>query len=134
MAGLHFSCAKWLGEDKSANPLFEIIGEELGAFVTEDEKSAWRDQFLVPFNRQSHDRQLILNPEMMRVIAQPLCRYRDELAQRLGLSSPEASLEELGAYPRAEFAEEQKMACVRDLLLGNEVCQKTGRPIVLVFA
>jgi hypothetical protein len=132
MAGLHFSCGKWLGEDKSADPLFDIIGKELGAFITEDEKPAWRDQFLVPFNRQSRARQLKLKPEM-RAIAEPLRRYRDALVQRLGLSSVDASLEELGAYPRVESAEERKLVCVRDLLAGNEVCQQTGKPIVVVF-
>src|SRR5437868_3170450 len=106
MAGLHFSCGKWLGEDKSADPLFDII-KELKPFVTEEEKEAWCDQFLVPFNRQARARQLKLKPEMMRAIIELLRRYRDALAQRLGLSSPEASLEELGAYPRLESAEER---------------------------
>jgi hypothetical protein len=134
MAGLHFSCGKLLGEDKSADPLFDIIGKELGRFVTEEEQSAWCDQFLVPFNRQSRAQQLKLKPEMMRAIAEPLRRFRDALVQRLGLSGPEASLEELGAYPRVESAEERKLICVRDLLAGNEVCQRTGKPIVVVFA
>lgn len=134
MAGLHFSCGEWLGEDKSADPLFDIIQKELDAFVTEEEKPAWRKQFLVPFNRQSRARQLKLKPEMMRAIAEPLRRYRDALARRLGLSSPDASLEELGSYPRVESEEERKLVCVRDLLAGNEMCQRTGEPIIVVFA
>src|SRR5438067_542492 len=95
MAGLHFSCGEWFGEDKSADPLFDIIGKELGAFVTEAEKLAWCEQFLRPFNRQSRARQLKLKPKMMQAIAEPLRRYRDELVRRLGLSGPDASLEEL---------------------------------------
>ena len=40
MAGLHFSCDDWMGDDKSANSLFDIIRKELGAFITEEEKPA----------------------------------------------------------------------------------------------
>jgi hypothetical protein len=134
MAGLHFSCGEWLGEDKSADPLFDILGKELGAFVTEEEELAWCEQFLVPFNRKSRARQRKLEPEMMRAITEPLRRYREALARRLGLSRPDASLEELGASPRVESAEERKLVCVRDLLAGNEVCQQTGEPIIVVFA
>jgi hypothetical protein len=71
---------------------------------------------------------------MMRAIAPPLRRYRDALARGLGLSSPDASLEELGSCPRVESEEERKLVCVRDLLTGNEVCQRTGEPIIVVFA
>src|SRR5262249_40857938 len=119
---------------KSADPLFDILGKELGRFVTEEEKEAWCDQFLVPFNRQARAQQLKLKPEMMRAIVEPLRRYRDALAQRLGLSGPEAALGGLGAYPRVESKDERKLICVRDLLAGNEVCQKTGKPIVVTFA
>jgi hypothetical protein len=134
MAGLHFSCDDWFGEDKSADPLFDIIADELGAFVSKAEERAWREQFLAPLNRQADDDQLRLQPEMMRAIAEPLRRYHDALARRLGLSTPDAPLDELGDYPRTETDEELKLACVRDLLAGNEVCQRTSKPIVVVFA
>jgi hypothetical protein len=134
MAGLHFSCGEWLGEDKSADPFFDIIQKELGAFVTEEERPTWRKQFLAPLARQARARQLKLKPEMMRVIVEPLRRYRDALAQRLGLSGPDAPLTELGAYPRVESEDERKLVCVRDLLAGNEVCQKTNKPIHVYFA
>jgi hypothetical protein len=134
MAGLHFSCGEWLGEDKSADPFFDIISKELSPFIHEEEQAAWRRQFLTPLRRQARARQVKLKPEMMQAIVEPLRRYRDALAEKLGLSSPEASLEELGAYPRKESAEERKLTCVRDLLAGNEVCQQTGKPIVICFA
>jgi hypothetical protein len=133
MAGLHFSCDKWLGEDKSADPLFDIIAKELDAYIGEAEQRAWQEQFLAPFNRQAEDDQLRLQPEMMRAIAEPLRRYRDALVRRLGLSSPDAPLEELEAYARTEEQAERNLACVRDLLAGNEVCQRTGEPIVVIF-
>lgn len=71
---------------------------------------------------------------MLRVIVEPLRRYRDALAERLGLSGPDAPLEERGAYPRVETEDERKLVCVRDLLAGNEVCQKTNKPIQVYFA
>jgi hypothetical protein len=128
MAGLHFSCDDWLGYDKSANSLFDIIQKEQDAFVTEEEKPAWRKQFLVPFRRQARARQLKLAPEMMRAIAEPLRRYRDALVERLGLSDPEAD-------PPGDWGDDAwRLYCVRDLLCGNEVCQRTGKPIVVCFA
>jgi hypothetical protein len=134
MAGLHFCCGEWLGGDKSADPFFDIIQKELSAFVTEEEKPVWLKQFLAPFAGQTRARQLKLRPQMMRAIVEPLRRYRDALAGRLGLSSPDASLEELGKYPRVESEDERKLCCVRDLLAGNEVCQQTGEPIKVYFA
>ncbi|MCI0455914.1 MAG: hypothetical protein L0Z62_02905 [Gemmataceae bacterium] len=128
MSGLHFSCADWMGDDKSANSLFDIIDGELEAFITEKEKPAWRKQFLVPYARQARARELKLKPEMMRVIIEPLKRYRDALVKKLGLPDPEADIEDWDA----EDAE--KLYCVRDLIRGNEVCQRTKKPIVVCFA
>jgi hypothetical protein len=47
--------------------------------------------------------------------------------------APIPPLEELDAYSRTEEQAERKLACVRDLLAGNEVCQRTGKPIVVIF-
>ncbi len=58
----------------------------------------------------------------------------DPLAQRLGLSWQEAPLDELGAFPRAVSEDEEKLDCVRDLLRGYEVCERTGKPIVVCHA
>ena len=127
MAGLHFSCADWRGDDKSADSLFDVIQKELEAYITEQEKPAWRKQFLVPFIRQSRSRQLKLKPEMMRAIVEPLRRYQDALVQKLDLPGPDAEPTEWGD-------EAWRLYCVRDLLRGNEVCQRTGKPIVVCFA
>jgi len=128
MAGLHFSCDDWMGGDKSANSLLDIIQKELTAFVTEEEKPAWRKQFLAPFIRQSRFRQLKLKPEMMRAIVEPLLRYRDALVQRLGLPDSDAD-------PTGDWGDDAwRLYCVRDLLCGNEVCQRTGKPIIICFA
>ena len=53
MAGLHFSCGDWMGDDKGADALLDVIQKGLDAFVTKEEKAAWRKQFLVPFVRQT---------------------------------------------------------------------------------
>jgi hypothetical protein len=134
MAGLHFSCDDWMGEDKSANPLFDILHKELGAFVAPEEDADWRRVFWVGYIRQSRARQLKLKPAMLRAIAAPLRRYRDALVERLGLSGPDASLEELGAFPRPMSADEEKLDCVRDLLRGYQVCERTGKPVVVYHA
>jgi hypothetical protein len=127
MAGLHFSCDDWMGGDKSANSLFDIISGELAAYVTEEEKPAWRKEFLAPFNRQARARQLKLKPEMMRVVVEPLRRYQEALVKRLGLSGPDDE--------PAELSEDAwRLFCVQDLLSGNEVCQRTGKPIIVCFA
>jgi hypothetical protein len=81
MAGLHFSCGDWLGEDKSADPLFDILHKELKAFVVPEEGEGWR-AFWAAYARQARSRQLKLRPEMMRAIAAPLRRYRDALVVR----------------------------------------------------
>src|SRR5262245_23807545 len=127
MAGLHFSCGDWMGDDKSANSLFDIIEKELEAFITEEEKPAWRKQFLVPFARQARSRQLKLKPEMMRAIVKPLQRYQDALVQKLGLPNADADPEEWDD-------DAWRLYCVRDLLRGNKVCQSTGKPIIVCFA
>ena len=128
MAGLHFSCGEWLGDDKSADALFDVIEKELVASVTEEEKPAWRKQFLAPFARQSRARHLKLKPEMMRAAAAPLRRLQAALAERLGMPDPDAD----PPWERGEDA--RRLYCVQDLLKGNEVCQLTGEPIVVCFA
>lgn len=133
MAGLHFSCGRWMGEDKSADLLFDVIPKLLSRYVTKDEKARWQ-RFLTAFNEQADSEVLELTPEMMRAIVGPLGRYRDALVKRLGLSGPDASLEELGAYPRVASKDEWKLECVRDLLAGNDVCQRTRKPITVYFA
>jgi hypothetical protein len=134
MAGLHFSCGEWLGDDKSADPFFDIIPKGLSPFVLEEEKAAWCDEFLVPLRRQARAHQVKLKPEMMRAIVEPLRRYRDALAEKLGLASPDAPLEELFPGRHVPSDDELKFCCVRDLLAGNEVCQQTGKPIFICFA
>src|SRR5262249_42616839 len=124
MAGLHFSCDDWMGNDKSANSLFDIIQKELDAFVTEEEKPAWRKQFLAPFARQARSRQLKLKPEMLRAIAEPLRRYQSALEQRLGLSGPED--EPAGDWGGGAG----RLYWVRGPLRGERGCQRTGQPIV----
>lgn len=128
MAGLHFSCDDWMGDDNSADALFDVIQKGLDAYVPEDEKPAWRKQFLVPFARQSRSRQLKLKPEMMRAIAEPLQRYQAVLVERLGLPDADAEM------PAAWGEDAERLYCVRDMLRGNEVCQRTGKPIVVCFA
>jgi hypothetical protein len=133
MSGLHFSCGKWMGEDKSADPLFDIVPKLLSKYVADGEKADW-ERFLTAFNEQPDSHELELTPEMMRAILGPLGRYRDALVKKLGLSGPEATLEELGAYPRVTSKDERRLECVRDLLAGNKVCQRSKKPIVVYFA
>ncbi len=133
MAGLHFSCGKWMGEDKSADPLFDIIPKTLSKYVAGNEQADW-ERFLEAFDEQGDSEMLELTPEMMRAIVGPLELYRDALVKNLGLSGPDASLEELGSYPRVLSEDESRLKCVRDMLAGNAVCQRSRKPIVVVFA
>jgi hypothetical protein len=133
MAGLHFSCGKWMGGDKTADPLFDIIPKALSKYVSDEEKANW-ERFLVAFNEQADSEVLELTPEMMRAIVGPLVRYRDALVKKLGLSGPDASLEELGRYPRVPSKDGRSLDCVRDLLAGSEVCQRKRKPITVIFA
>lgn len=133
MAGLHFSCGKWMGGDKTADPLFDVIPKALTKYVADDEKADW-ERFVAAFNEQADSEELELTPAMMRAVVGPLGRYRDALVKKLGLSGPEASLEELGEYPRVPSKDERKLDCVRDLLDGNKVCQRSRKPIVVTFA
>ena len=132
MAGLHFSCGRWMGEDKSADPLFDIIPEILSEYV---ETEAWLDwlAFQAEINEQGDSETLLLMPEMMETIVEPLMRYRDDLVQSLGLSGPDASIEERGAFPRTETPEERRLGCVWDLLAGYKVSMQTGEPINVYF-
>jgi len=75
----------------------------------------------------------LLTPPMMRAILSPLHRYRDALVNELGLSGPNASLEELGKFPRTESGSERELECVRDLIKGNQVCQQINLPIEIRF-
>jgi len=132
MAGLHFSCGKWMGEDKSADPLFDIIPEILSDYVESEEWFAWLE-FQAKFTEQAQSEEPQLLPSMMASIVEPLTRYRDALIQKLGLSAPEASLDERGPFPRTLTPDERRLECVRDLLVGNKICQQTGEPISVYF-
>ena len=121
-----------MGEDKSADPLFDIIPEILSEYV---ESEAWLDwlAFQAEINEQGDSETLLLMPEMMETIVEPQIRYRDDLVQSLGLSGPDASIEERGAFPRTETPEERRLGCVRDLLAGYKVSMQTGEPINVYF-
>jgi len=133
MAGLHFSCGRWMGGDKTANPLFDIIEKALPKYLADGEEADF-EQFLRELDEQADEEEINLTPEMMRAIIGPLERYHDALVKKLGLSGPQASLEELGKYPRTMSKAELHVHCIRDLLAGNRVCQRTKKPIKVIFA
>jgi len=133
MAGLHFYCGDWMGEDKSADPVFEMI-EEVADQLRPEEEAAWHDVFAPAWSEAIQaENEVIITPEMLNAIAQPLRRYRDGLVSRLGLSGPEASIDELGGFPRTCTPTERRFECVADLLEGYAVARQTGRPVVVHF-
>ena len=132
MAGLHINCGKWLGDDKSANPIFEVI-EEVRDLVSPDEGDSSMDEFFREWGAQQENEEIRLSHSMLSALYIPLRRYQSILVDRLGLSSPEASIEELGPFPRSISEDEAKFLCVADIFKGFEVVKKTGNPLVIHF-
>ena len=132
MAGFHFYCGTWLGDDKSANPIFDVIDEvcELVASETDDRSM---EDFIRLWNAQQENDDIRLSQMMLSVLENPLRRYQAVLVRRLGLSSPQASIKELGAFPRSITDDESKFECVVDIFKGYEVVKKTGNPLVIHF-
>jgi hypothetical protein len=129
MAGLHFYCGSWLGDDKSANPIFEVI-EEVRELVSTDDAL---DDFLREWNAQQENDEIRLSESMLLAICKPLRCYQSILVGRLGLSSLDASIEELGSFPRSISADEAKFLCVVDIFNGFEIVKQTGNPLVIHF-
>ena len=134
MAGLHFSCGKWLGEDKSADPFFEVAMDDLPDYLLPPEREAWAGQvepfFWEPLGQET---QVRIPPAVVRLLAPPARRYRAELAEDLGLSGPEAAVEEIAAWPDDRDAAEFRYRCVVDLLRAAEECERSGEPVVVTF-
>ena len=132
MAGLHFYCGKWLGEDKSANPIFDVI-DDVREFVSSGADDQSIEDFFREWDVQLENDEIKLTETMLSALYNPLMRYQDDLVCRLGLSSSEASIEELGAFPRSISDDESKILCVIDIFKGFEVVKKTGNPLVIHF-
>src|SRR4051794_25997566 len=110
MGGLHFYCGKWLGEDKSANPILEVI-DDLSDFLTPTEEQQWHTQFMQQWIAQQQNDEIALTQEMLDVLVLPVSRYRDALVERLNLSGPDAGIEEFGPFPRTFSLDENKFWC-----------------------
>jgi len=132
MAGLHFYCGKWLGDDKSANPIFDVI-KEVRELVPPSQGDSSMDDFFREWEAQQENEEIRLSHAMLSALCNPLRRYQSVLVCRLGLSSPEASIEELGSFPRSISEDEAKFLCVADLFKGFEVVKQTGNPLVIHF-
>ena len=132
MAGLHFYCGKWLGDDKSANPIFDVI-DDVREFVSPETDHRTMAGFFQEWEAQQENDEIKLSQMMLSALYNPLKRYQSALVSRLGLSSSEASIEELGAFPRSISEDEAKFLCVVDLFKGIEVVKRTGNPLVIHF-
>jgi hypothetical protein len=132
MAGLHFYCGNWLGEDKSANPVFDVI-EEVREFASPETDDPSMAEFFREWDAQQQNDEVKLSQRMLSALCNPLRRYQSVLVSRLGLSSAEASIRELGAFPRSISEDEAKFLCVVDIFKGFEVVKKTGNPLVIHF-
>jgi hypothetical protein len=132
MGGIHFYCGKWLGQDKSANPIFEVV-DELQGFVTAEDKPQWQQRFMQQWNEQQQNEEIAMTPEMLQVLVPPAIRFRDALVERLGLSGPNPDIEEFGLFPKTESDDEKKYWCLRDILAGNEVSQRENRPLMVHY-
>ena len=132
MAGLHFYCGKWLGEDKSADPLFDVI-DDVRELVSPAEQELWDHEFVPALESQQQNEEIEFSSAMLNAIVDPVRRYQAILVSRLGLSGLDASIEELGDFPRTISEDEKKFLCVVDLLRGHEVVTRTGKPLVVHF-
>jgi hypothetical protein len=132
MGGLHFYCGKWLGEDKSANPILEVI-DDLSDFLTPTEEQQWHTQFMQQWIAQQQNDEIALTQEMLDVLVLPVSRYRDALVERLNLSGPDAGIEEFGPFPRTFSLDENKFWCLRDILAGYEVARRENKAVMIHF-
>jgi hypothetical protein len=132
MAGLHFYCGDWLGDDKSANPINEVL-TSLAKFVPQEEEERWKAEFIDKVEEQSERDVLQLSLPMLEATQRPLERYRDKLIRELGLSGPSFTLDELGGFPRRLRKEEEHLFCVSDMLKGLDRCRASGQPLCIHF-
>jgi hypothetical protein len=135
MAGLHFSCGKWLGGDKSANPFFEIALEELPRHLRRGERAAWKQEVERFFDEPTGEpaNRVEIPAEVMRLMIEPARRYRAALAKRLGLSGPDASVDEIEEISADDDSDEFRYYCITDFIRGYEECARTGKPVVVIF-
>lgn len=137
MAGFHLSCGEWMGTDKSASAISEVL-TDVSKVVTPKERAAWRDDFMRPFNAQitSDDPgdfpPIRMSKEMMEALIGPLRRYRKKLGERLGDPDP---------YEAPQLVEDSgnrdsdgwRLLCAQELIAAYEACMESGEPVVLIF-
>jgi hypothetical protein len=135
MAGLHFSCGTWLGGDKSADPFFEIAMDELPDHLLPAEEAAWAQQvspfFWEPLGETPTQVRIPL--AIMWLLVVPARRYRADLAEELGLSGPEATVEEIANFPADCDSAEFRYYCIVDLIRAAEECERSGKDVVVTF-
>jgi hypothetical protein len=136
VAGLHFSCGDWLGNDKSAGPIFLIIMEVLPEHLRENERQTWDEKvdpfFWEPIGEPANQVQIPL--EIMQLLIEPARRYRARLAKRLKLSGPNASASELSNWDIGDFQQpEFRYYCLVDFERAFEESCRTGEPVKVTF-
>ena len=132
MAGLHFYCGDWLGDDKSANPIEEVINS-VADHVTPEEEDQWTTNFIEKLDEQSKEEVIEMSLSMLESAKVPLQLYRDFLIQKLNLPGPSFTLDDLGGFPRSLREEEEHLLCVMDMLTGLEKCREYGKPLCIHF-
>ena len=132
MSGLHFYRGDWLGDDKTANPINEVISS-LAKFVRPEEKKQWKTEFIDKFEGQAEQDVIQLSRSMLEATKLPLERYRDALIRKLGLSGPSFTLDELGKFPWELRLEDEHLFCVRDMLTGLDQCRTSAQPLCIHF-
>lgn len=82
VAGFHCSCGKWLGNDDSADPFFEVAMNDRPDYLLPVEREAWAGLF-EPFFWEplGEETQARFPPAVVRLLAPPARQYRAAMAK-----------------------------------------------------
>ncbi len=128
MAGLHFSCGRWMGADKSANPLFDIFDEIEEVIGIADE--SWFNDFRDAIDFESEELELDLKP--LAAIAGPMTEYKEMLMLQSGLSAEQLANFDIPDTVPVDLVD--RLVCVQDFFTGFEHARKSSDPLVVCFA
>ena len=138
MGGGYIKCGDFLGDDKSGSAIFGIF-DAIALMLPPDRQKIWQTNFLDAIEGQEEEQGILIAPQLVRLLAEPLKIYYEQLREKLGNPAPFDAPRldsERGLNPtEAKWGagDGWRYYCAHDLLRACEISEQTGESIIISF-
>src|SRR5262249_47942152 len=87
MGGGYIKCGDFLGDDKSGSAIFGVF-DAIALMLPLDRQKLWQINFLDAIEGQEEEQCILISPQLVRLLAEPLKVYYEHLQEKLGNPDP----------------------------------------------